>query len=119
MRLLENDAPSSLSRGLPNPDLLQHLGRLMSDALDHINSCPSCREKGYGVCTLCYSASHNNNNNYDQHDDDHDHQQHGGSSSSSNKVAFWEDGAACEECGSIYHASCYEVKGCPKCNNAK
>jgi len=138
MRLLEHDAPSSLSRGVPNADLLQHLGRLMSEALDHINSCPSCREKGYGICTLCHSASggktvssmssegvlgqqHNNqqSNNVSSspslQNQQQQHQSPSGASSTGNKVAFWEDGAACDECGSIYHASCYELRGCPKC----
>ncbi len=133
MRLLENDAPSSLSKGLPNTELLQYLGRLMSDALDHINSCANCRQKGYGVCTLCYSGSKRggagsggsvaNINASASAGSDlssspvlvdiHDDANH--NNNLQDKVAFWEDGTACDKCGAIYHASCYELRGCPKC----
>jgi hypothetical protein len=91
MRLLEPDAPSNLARGLPNSDLLQHLGRLMSEALDHINGCPACRDKGYGVCTLCTEVG------------------------SDERCAFWEDGTACPNCACVFHESCFELRGCPKC----
>lgn len=78
-------------------NLVLLLENFLSRGRDHVAICElNCRSKCISKCSLCAASS--------GHVPD--------------RVVFFDNGEACAQCGTLFHAECFEVMGCPVCKAA-